>query len=567
MAGALAALGRFLRALLLALLLFLVFFTAPLFLPDLPVGVASLLEAFGWLLGGFWLLRGLSRLLFGTGSRPGLLLRNDPEVAARLRGATRFLLLLSLVLLPIHQALFHLAYANDGFTEALLLAYKVLVGLILVTVFLRRSLLLRLVPPAGSKAGRFLRLLISLFQPIAVLLVPTLLLLDALRYDILAGLIASFSVIVIVVALLAGLLYRLAMMLFESRLHRPRTPERETKSAESALTVARFCFKVGFLLAGGWAVLALSGTSLEEARGFFDHPLPFVGAGEERPVTWWNLGVALLLFLFFVYLTRTVKLALQDLILPRTGMDKGLQYTITTLVGYVLLAVGTYVATKEVFDLTSLGYIVAALSVGIGFGLQEIVSNFISGIILLFERPLAGRGHGEGRRHRGDRAPDQHPRDDGADPGQRLYARAEPGVHQPERCELRLHRPEGAHAHPLRRRLRQRRLRGAPDRPRGGGGERARSRAARPRGALHGVRRQLPRFRDAALGGRSRRPAAHHERSLLRPTRGAPAPRHRDPLPAARPPPSVGGAAAARPDPPRPPRRPSAWIACAPTGT
>jgi small-conductance mechanosensitive channel len=58
------------------------------------------------------------------------------------------------------------------------------------------------------------------------------------------------------------------------------------------------------------------------------------------------------------------------------------------LIGYVLIGAGAYFGIRQVFDLTNLGYIVAALSVGIGFGLQEIISNFVSGLILLFERPL-----------------------------------------------------------------------------------------------------------------------------------------------------------------------------------
>jgi potassium efflux system protein len=77
-----------------------------------------------------------------------------------------------------------------------------------------------------------------------------------------------------------------------------------------------------------------------------------------------------------------------QLVLRHTGLDQGLQYTIKTLAGYLTTAVGLTIALSQVFELSKLGYVVAALSLGIGFGLQEIVSNFISGLILLFERPL-----------------------------------------------------------------------------------------------------------------------------------------------------------------------------------
>ncbi len=82
------------------------------------------------------------------------------------------------------------------------------------------------------------------------------------------------------------------------------------------------------------------------------------------------------------------KLIIERFVLPRTSLDTGLRYTISTLSGYAFAALGIYVGLLQTFDLSALGYVFAALSVGIGFGLQEIVSNFVSGLILLFERPL-----------------------------------------------------------------------------------------------------------------------------------------------------------------------------------
>jgi small-conductance mechanosensitive channel len=94
------------------------------------------------------------------------------------------------------------------------------------------------------------------------------------------------------------------------------------------------------------------------------------------------------LLTLFLTAVPKVKLALERFALPRTSLDSGLRYTISTLVGYVFAALGIYVALIQIFDLGALGYVFAALSVGIGFGLQEIVSNFVSGLILLFERPI-----------------------------------------------------------------------------------------------------------------------------------------------------------------------------------
>ncbi|MCX5894130.1 MAG: mechanosensitive ion channel, partial [Deltaproteobacteria bacterium] len=76
-------------------------------------------------------------------------------------------------------------------------------------------------------------------------------------------------------------------------------------------------------------------------------------------------------------------------IFPRTGLDSGVQYTITTTVHYVVLILAALVAMSLIgFPLTNLALVAGALGVGIGFGLQNIVNNFVSGLILLFERPI-----------------------------------------------------------------------------------------------------------------------------------------------------------------------------------
>ncbi|RRV10194.1 mechanosensitive ion channel family protein [Pseudomonas sp. v388] len=76
-------------------------------------------------------------------------------------------------------------------------------------------------------------------------------------------------------------------------------------------------------------------------------------------------------------------------LLPETTMDAGMQASLVTLIGYIgfVLVVGVVMSTLHI-SLTNLTWVVSALSVGIGFGLQAIVQNFISGLILLTERPV-----------------------------------------------------------------------------------------------------------------------------------------------------------------------------------
>ena len=107
-------------------------------------------------------------------------------------------------------------------------------------------------------------------------------------------------------------------------------------------------------------------------------------------VTLISLVVFILLLTMFVMGASYLKKILRDRILPRFVQDEGLQYTLARMLQYSVVVIGILVSFQFLgVDFTGLAVIFGFLSVGIGFGLQNITSNFISGLIVLFERPIS----------------------------------------------------------------------------------------------------------------------------------------------------------------------------------
>jgi small-conductance mechanosensitive channel len=110
------------------------------------------------------------------------------------------------------------------------------------------------------------------------------------------------------------------------------------------------------------------------------------------PKTGLTVGSLLLLILLFglvILGERILRRQFITRLLRRTHLEPALQFTLGRVIGYCLLALGFYVSFQTVgINLSSLAVLAGAVGVGLGFGLQNIISNFISGLIILAERPI-----------------------------------------------------------------------------------------------------------------------------------------------------------------------------------
>lgn len=147
------------------------------------------------------------------------------------------------------------------------------------------------------------------------------------------------------------------------------------------------------LLWGGviaWIVFTLGFLSIREPV------FAFIQNVFTAKLTIGSLSISLLDVLIFLLtiwiaflISRLVRFVLDEDVYPRVDLAGGVPYAISTVLHYVLLMLGFFAAIAALgIDLTKFTILAGAFGVGLGFGLQNVVNNFVSGLILLFERPV-----------------------------------------------------------------------------------------------------------------------------------------------------------------------------------
>ncbi len=116
--------------------------------------------------------------------------------------------------------------------------------------------------------------------------------------------------------------------------------------------------------------------------------IPLIKAGNMEITLWTLVYLIVLLFLLF-YVSGKLKTLVAERLLVGRVMDIGIRQAIATILRYAVLVVGFVIILQTAgIDLTALNVLAGAVGIGVGFGLQNVISNFISGLIILFERPI-----------------------------------------------------------------------------------------------------------------------------------------------------------------------------------
>jgi len=124
----------------------------------------------------------------------------------------------------------------------------------------------------------------------------------------------------------------------------------------------------------------------QTVKGFLSVPIFTFG---ESQLTLWTLLYFLVFLLILIYISGKLKGWVSDRLLARTSMHIGMRVAVGSIIRYVVVVVGLLILLQTAgIDLTTLNVLAGAVGIGVGFGLQTIANNFISGLIILLEGPV-----------------------------------------------------------------------------------------------------------------------------------------------------------------------------------
>lgn len=337
-------------------------------------------------------LRVLLDVLFHPTDTRNRLIDVDNKLAATITRTGRWLLNLSLVFVPV-GLLMSISYQeyNPGFVELWWFVYTTLFSVLLLVGLFRPSVIRRMIRGKGHLAAA-IKTLILVVYPLAFAAVIFLLVLNSLRYREAVHYFRGNFLTTIGMIVVSWFIYRWVMRkMLPERDFSEVTLREDFEDEEQFLAHGRREFydrlaRVGLRLVVALPLfIVLAGIWRQMDWSFMDAPM----FGEGGRLTGKGLLWGGLALWATIVLLRHYRRWMRFVVLPATKLDQGLGYAVLTLTSYVLVWIGVVIGLNILrVDGDQIAWVLSALMVGIGFGLKDVVTNFISGIMLLVERPL-----------------------------------------------------------------------------------------------------------------------------------------------------------------------------------
>jgi potassium efflux system protein len=248
-----------------------------------------------------------------------------------------------------------------------------------------------------SKTHGFIARYWSSLSMLLILIAVIIVLLDIIGYRYGAQRLALSYTLSLVTLILLPLIYTRVLSMLHALAERRKmltpaaapgeegVPENKVEVQIHRFTRIVFILIAVILLANYWGIDTQAFKTLDELNIY-----RIRGAGDVVEfVTVADLIRAVLFLVATFWILRALPGIYEFTLFPRLRLDEGMKYATFTISRYSIFVIGMLLTLSEMhLDLGRLGWLMAAVGVGLGFGLQEIVSNFVSGIILLVERPV-----------------------------------------------------------------------------------------------------------------------------------------------------------------------------------
>ena len=329
--------------------------------------------------------------------------------------SSNIILLFSFVSLSLIAVLTTFWYRNDV-VELLWFVYRVGILILLLWLATQRTLIFKLLPGAETQFGKLIHRIIRIIYPILITFVVLLFAIRILGYPVLSYVLLMTCIKSFVVACIAfwvwKYLYHRLVRMREMGLKRESLKKDTPEEKRFHTVTAIYHISLNYLISIIAAIIIIRvwvGTFrdaigspaapylIQKIFGQIGIILGAIGSGlryrffleEGRYTTPIKIIVALVVLFISFFIARYIKKLLEEKVFYKLRLERGLKQTLSTLTRYVVIGISALIGLSIAgIPLRSLAFFAGAFGIGIGFGMQNIISNFVSGIILLFERPM-----------------------------------------------------------------------------------------------------------------------------------------------------------------------------------